>query len=102
MGDTLFRRSVLDFARRKSISIVFFEFKRSVLEKKVERVPCRAEHLGHDVFHNHAFVDVHVVEKQSVVDALGGQFVFAEGVTDEQSSVRHVALPIEKFCIYHP
>ena len=49
------------------------------------------EHLRDDVFHNHANVDLQLVEQELLIDFLRYQPFFIKSVADEKSGIAHVA-----------
>lgn len=50
-----------------------------------------AKHLRNGVFHDHAFIDVHFVEEDGLVQGVVGEGPVHESLGDEQACVGHIA-----------
>ena len=59
---------------------------------EVKPVPIAPEHMGHDVFHDHALVDVQPVKKDRPVQLVVGEGGIHKGQGHQQTGIRHVAL----------
>ena len=57
---------------------------------KVEFVPVAAQHLRHDIFHDHTFIDIKPVKENRLVQFIVGESSVHKSMRDKQAGICHV------------
>ena len=58
---------------------------------EIELMPTRSQHLRDHILHDHAHVDLQLVEQELLVDLAGNDAVFIKGMADQKTGIVHIA-----------
>ena len=58
---------------------------------KIKLMPPATEHLGNNVFHNHALVNIQFIKKHRLIKLVIGKCLIHKGECNQQTGICHIA-----------